>query len=249
MAVDHREAYFSCRHKHLIFVGCASPVAGLLFCIIYSLMYNFDDVNNTHCKVANIVPSLSSCIGNHHPQVYVWRMAVAVMLGQRLVDSFAYHTYLNTGPVRRSTYHHSLNHLHLFLMLTENMALVLLTYVSSTENHPVHVAAFTTFITSSQLHMGLLAYLYKLSKGGMMIEEEHRSYRWKLQCLQVNVTVMALACYLYYRHNTYCEPYMYSLFSSCEWTVVFSNIWYHYSAVLDFADCNLSFGPSPMSRP
>lgn len=88
----------------------------LLFCLGYSLAYCYEEVNRTHCNVClaqlvraatyiarhpsttslvcqvpNAIPSISSTVGQYSPQIYVWRAAVCLMMGQRALDVIAYH--------------------------------------------------------------------------------------------------------------------------------------------------------------
>ena len=46
-------------------------------------------------------------------------------------------------------------------------------------------------------------------------------------------------CLFYYCHNEYCEPYIYSIFCMCEYTIVLLNMVYHAMAYLDFHDLTL----------
>jgi hypothetical protein len=49
-----------------------------------------------------------------------------------------------------------------------------------------------------------------------------------------NYFCIATAMYLFYRHNTYCEPGVYSLFSMSEYAIVVTNIGYHLTSYYDF---------------
>lgn len=52
----------------------------------------------------------------------------------------------------------------------------------------------------------------------------------------VNFTAIVAALYLYDRHNRFCEPGVYSLFSFLEYIVIVANIIYHLQAYHDLAD-------------
>lgn len=37
---------------------------------------DFENANNTHCKVPNVFPSISASIGNYEPQNTIWKVAI-----------------------------------------------------------------------------------------------------------------------------------------------------------------------------
>ena len=59
---------------------------------------------------------------------------------------------------------------------------------------------------------------------------------------QVTLGAVCLMLYFYWRHNEYCEPYVYSFFCVCEYVIVLSNIAFHGTAYYDFyeAECAVS---------
>ena len=46
------------------------PLVGFTFCLFWSLMFDFEKTTETHCEVAEILPSISSVIGKMWPRVY-----------------------------------------------------------------------------------------------------------------------------------------------------------------------------------
>lgn len=55
----------------------------------------------------------------------------------------------------------------------------------------------------------------------------------------VNFVAIVSALYLYDRHNRYCEPGVYSMFSLLEYIVIIANIIYHLQACIDLGDYSL----------
>lgn len=49
-----------------------------------------------------------------------------------------------------------------------------------------------------------------------------------------NMFCFVVALYFYYRHNTYCEPGMYTAFAFMEYLIVLSNMGFHMAAYYDF---------------
>lgn len=56
------------------------PFFGLLFCVVWSVIYDFERATFTHCQVYNVLPSLSAAIGSFSPQKEVWQWAVGLQV-------------------------------------------------------------------------------------------------------------------------------------------------------------------------
>jgi len=65
---------------------------------------------------------------------------------------------------------------------------------------------------------------------------EIQSLRYKKSILKTYFFCIPLLVYFYYRHNEYCEPYVYSVFCLLEYVIVLSNMCYHMTAYLDLAE-------------
>lgn len=55
----------------------------------------------------------------------------------------------------------------------------------------------------------------------------------------INLLAIVVALYLYDRHNRYCEPGVYSMFSFLEYIVIVANIVYHLQAYYDLDDYSI----------
>lgn len=55
----------------------------------------------------------------------------------------------------------------------------------------------------------------------------------------LNLFMMISATYFFFRHNSHCEPYVYTLFALSEYIIVLSNIYFHSLAYYDLG--NLRF--------
>ncbi|KAK6642318.1 hypothetical protein RUM44_014041 [Polyplax serrata] len=66
------------------------------FCILWSIIYNFEEANATHCSVENFFPSISAAIGHFYPQIYVWNTSVIAQMIPRLKISTMYLHYYSS---------------------------------------------------------------------------------------------------------------------------------------------------------
>ena len=71
---------------------------------------------------------------------------------------------------------------------------------------------------------------------------ERRSLRLKRRLLVTNFSCILAAVYCYWRHNTLCEPGMYSLFSLLEYSVVLTNMAFHFTSYYDFYCVTIQVG-------
>ncbi|XP_058804236.1 post-GPI attachment to proteins factor 2-like isoform X4 [Phymastichus coffea] len=189
------------------------PFCGFAFCIIWSILYNFEQATETHCNVYNFLPSVSAAIGHYRPQKHIWEFTIAVQAIIRL--------------------------LVLFIYFLENTALVTLSFWSSNENYVFHKISFITFLLMSLMHM-VLSYIIAMNCCNVAKDTNNSiSLKWKFNSMVLNVTATMLACYFFYRHNKYCEPFVYSMFALAEYVVVITNMAFHVTAAYDFAGRSL----------
>ncbi|XP_055531906.1 post-GPI attachment to proteins factor 2-like [Wyeomyia smithii] len=230
---------FRIRFGRLAVITVMFPVLGFLFCVVWSLLYNFDQANSTHCMVYNFLPSLSAAIGNYQPQRFVWQFSVLIHALPRYAIAFLYKDF-HVGLLRKRR--KELAYVACFLNITELSSLVGLTMWTSVSNYEVHKFCFSTFVIVSMLYMVVLIVINRATReGDMMTASERKSIKFKKRLFLANLLSILLAVYFFVRHNTYCEPGVYSLFALSEYVFVYSNIGFHMTAYWDFINANLYF--------
>ncbi|XP_067663213.1 post-GPI attachment to proteins factor 2-like isoform X2 [Haliotis asinina] len=224
-------------------IVCSLPIFATCFCVIWSVIFNFESSTKTHCGVPNFLPSISAAIGDLTPQRYVWRVCIALHCSPRFMVAIAYYSYHTSIHVgQRNELYKTLAALCTFLHICENLALIGLTYVSSTENHDLHEKFFILFMVCSLIYMLLTTYVFswgRSANGRSILHTERKSLRHKGSLFLFNISIFMFAVYLFFRHNAYCEPYVYTGFAACEYLTVLTNIAFHSTAVFDFEDFNL----------
>ena len=114
----------------------------------------------------------------------------------------------------------------LILAIIEDLSLCTLTMVSSTDDKWIHTLSFSSFMISAHLHFvaSLLNNKYARTP---FTEEERRWFRYRITYASLHFGIFLFAIYLYWRHNKFCEPGIYSIFALCEYFVVLMNICFH----------------------
>ncbi|XP_044255346.1 post-GPI attachment to proteins factor 2-like isoform X1 [Tribolium madens] len=207
------------------------PLFAFIFCIIYSVIFHFETATYTHCQVFNVLPSISAAIGNFSPQRQVWQMAIVLHAVPRFSIAFVYLQHHQNVLYQNDQW---MGAVACVLNVVENISLIILSFWTSSQHYPVHEKAFITFILMSEFYMILIYILQRRCK-----KRHKESLKWKKRLLITNISSILVATYCFLRHNSYCEPYVYSGFALAEYTVVLTNMAFHMTAYLDFKNKDL----------
>ncbi|XP_022084472.1 post-GPI attachment to proteins factor 2-like isoform X2 [Acanthaster planci] len=212
----------------------STMAVGFLLCIGLALLFNFRSSIATHCRVPNFLPSISAAIALP-PSCYFWRLSVMLTTVQRLL-AVKYHHMQYAGVRTSRAWYPMLCNACAMAELLENLSLIALTCVSSTENTDLHENFFISFQVCATVFMILMCLVYRTATGPHPSAWERKSLRAKYICFAVNIIcfLIAAACYMVHRYR--CKPYAYTVFSFFEYIVVLTNILYHGFVTYDFAD-------------
>lgn len=226
---DHEDSHTSQESRHvfsfplttLAICTASLPVTGFCFCLFWSLAFEFTRTTATHCNVYNFLPSLSAATGSFYPQKYVWKHTIALHTVPRLLVATLYHTRHGSWFI-------------LTLNTLEILSLLGLALIGSNENYTIHSRCFCIFLLTS------LTYMFISSYGSLFLWCRETLYVKKIIAWS-NLCLMTSATYFFLRHNSRCEPFIYSLFALSEYLIVLTNIYFHTLAYYDLSDVHISF--------
>ncbi|KAL6726460.1 hypothetical protein Aduo_008427 [Ancylostoma duodenale] len=230
-----------------VYIVAGLPLSALIICVLCSILLHFEPATRTHCGVENWLPSISAAVSTYAPEMYIWRMFIAVHGGPRLFVAFAFRNYLLFSPLRpltRVRVFRLLCNTGCVLNILENLFLLGLTAISSVENHMLHKFCFIGFAISATIYMLLSTWLFHYSGRRRATNLGERSHEYKILACSGSIISMVLAMYLYWRHNAYCEPGVYTLFALAEYCIVISNIAFHSTLYYDFHGKSVILAPS-----
>lgn len=125
--------------REICVVTALLPLVTLSVCFVTAYLFQADEVHETHCKVYNIIPSISAITGVS-PQRYLWRVCIALHIGPRFAIAAVYRNFyraLNAKlvPAEHRPGIHVLIKVVFVLHLVEIASLCCVTYVSNKENY------------------------------------------------------------------------------------------------------------------
>ncbi|XP_012279855.1 post-GPI attachment to proteins factor 2-like [Orussus abietinus] len=216
------------------------PLATLLVCFVTAYIFQQDDIHETHCRVYNVLPSISAITGVS-PQRYLWRVSIALHIGPRLMIASVYYSYYR--KLLKSVYDvpskilgSKLLNLCYWLNIAEISALCGVTYISNRENYSVHEKIFIVFMFSS------LMYMLAAVRLGRLITPNAQSLQYK-QALFVASIVSTVGLIIFFlKHRLLCHDLAFSWFSLCEYVIACANMGFHVTVILDFPQEQLVVG-------
>ncbi|CAG9765358.1 unnamed protein product [Ceutorhynchus assimilis] len=248
--------HYKINFKNVCLFAVSIPLGALVVCVLSALIFQFDDVHETHCRVFNIVPSISAVTGVS-PQRYIWRISVALHIGPRITLAAVYNSYqlgivdpLSKNKTRAQLW---LNVAY-FLNLIEAAALCGVAYISNRENYPIHEKLFIIFMVSSLTHMLACIQGTKLAAGtrdDLDFETIKASLKFKKDMLVLSLLCTAGLVIFFLQHRFFCIRLAFSMFALFEYIIAAANMAFHISTIKDFPTEDFVVGkfivPNPVS--
>lgn len=69
------------------------PLFAFTLCVIISIVKDFESSTSTHCRVFNVLPSVSAAIGSYYPQNFLWKLAIGLHALPRYFTASCYYFY------------------------------------------------------------------------------------------------------------------------------------------------------------
>ncbi|XP_054262916.1 post-GPI attachment to proteins factor 2-like [Macrosteles quadrilineatus] len=235
--------------RQLCLVTVSLPLCALVFCFVTAYIFQPDEIHETHCRVYNIIPSISAITGVS-PQRYLWRICVALHIGPRLLIASIYHAYYRTRMEAQR-----LLSVCYWLNITEIASLCGVTYISNKENYPVHEKIFIVFMLCSLTHMLVTLKVSQLAHPDMS-ENQQTSYLIKKVLFVTSILSTVGLLVFFAKHRLLCHDMAFSWFALCEYVIASANMAFHITVVLDFPteelvvakDFGLYFTSSPSPK-
>eukprot|EP01065_Artemidia_motanka_P018218 TRINITY_DN21549_c0_g1_i1.p1 TRINITY_DN21549_c0_g1~~TRINITY_DN21549_c0_g1_i1.p1 ORF type:complete len:985 (+),score=269.31 TRINITY_DN21549_c0_g1_i1:50-2956(+) len=211
---------------------CVCIGSGLLVCLFLAVRLHYDTVVQTHCRNWEYWPSVSSCTGDHMPERAVWRIAIALGGGPRIIAAVLQRMHFNDHlqSTRRCDVTTGF-----YFDLIRIVAAGMWTYVSSSEHLLVHEVAFVLYVVAGFVAQGAqTSAAFRVSRLPSAASERLRwSFRAKAFLFGGQVLFACGVGYFFVEHRTYCLPGGYSKSTLCEWCFSACNVLYDLTCMHD----------------
>jgi hypothetical protein len=207
--------------------------SGFVICFGLAIVMHWSQVVKNHCRVWEFLPSVSAVIGDHKPEMNVWRVAIALGSGPRFVSSLLNYKILVDSLASQK----SLIKSALVVDLLRIGAAGGWTYISSSEYNFEHSVCFVLYVLFSLIYMTIhtpLFYKAKIAspssstttKGHTRLSGiAQKSYKWKAICFGGHIVFFLISLYFFLiEHQKHCMPGGYSRYALCEWILSAFNI-------------------------
>ncbi|KAH8356605.1 post-GPI attachment to proteins factor 2-like [Drosophila serrata] len=230
--------HFLASFHEICVVTALLPLVTLFTCFVTAYVFQYDDVHETHCRVYNIIPSISAITGVS-PQRYFWRFSIALHIGPRIPIAFVYKNYYRSQLERISPALVPKTSLLITVILVLNCieiaALGGVTYISNRENYPVHERIFITFMVCSLCYMLATIKLNGILNAGQSLSHNQRqSIKWKKILFIVSILSTIGLLVFFAKHRFYCHDLAFSWFAFFEYLIAIANMLFHFTIIWDF---------------
>ncbi|CAH2092222.1 unnamed protein product [Euphydryas editha] len=232
--LDYKGLLWSYSLRKICLTALWLPLGALIFCYVTASTFQADDIHETHCRVYNVVPSISAITGIS-PQKYIWRICIAYHLGPRLLIGSLYYNYHKerTSYITEEKMRNlatKLGEACYWLNLIELFALTGVTYISNRENYFLHEKIFIIFMIATLLHMLCRARVGCIGSDSVEPVRTNKIV-WILFFVAIAATLGLIFFFL--RHRLLCRPLAFTWFSVCEYILATANMAFHAVVVRD----------------
>ncbi|XP_050362683.1 post-GPI attachment to proteins factor 2-like [Nymphalis io] len=232
--LEYKGLLWSCSLRKICLTALWLPLGALMFCYVTASIFQADDIHETHCRVYNVVPSISAITGIS-PQRYIWRICIAYHLGPRLLIGSLYYNYHKerTSYITEERMRNlatKLGEACYWLNLIELFALTGVTYISNRENYFLHEKIFIVFMIATLLHMLCRARVGCIGNDSVEPVRTNKIV-WILFLVAIAATLGLIFFFL--RHRLLCRPLAFTWFSVCEYILATANMAFHAIVVRD----------------
>lgn len=192
-----------------IFYGVCT-YSGFALCLYYAYTKHFKEVTGNHCRGPEFWPSISATIGDHSPEKNIYRYAMALGSGARILSTFINYDLFKEEQATTSWKRLSLfNNLAFIFDIMRIFTAGMWIYVSSSEHLFTHEVSFVGYVLFSMLFMivhTILFYKAKASKPRAHPVDQ-ASFKWKLGLAIPHCTLFFASLHFFFQHTLDCVPY------------------------------------------
>lgn len=238
--------HFMLGFREICCVTASLPMVTLVICFVSAVVFQFDDVHETHCRVFNFIPSISAITGIS-PNIYFWRISIALHVGPRFIIAICYKSYYEhmLSHVKNQVVHSKgtwYMNLAFWLHIVEITSLCGVTYISNRENYTLHEQVFIVFMVCSLCHMLIVIKLCQLMKNEIDVQrlphliliDEEKSIKYKKILFNISIISTVGLAVFFFKHRVYCHDLAFSAFAFCEYIIAMCNLAFHSTTMLDF---------------